>query len=247
MVFHRSNCSHRTEAVVSSQLPVDRDWHSHSDLIQTLPQDVHLVFVGQLQLITHHTHICCRDCQTLSSSNMLKPWEVMDEKSRENREGLGDLLDLACQICLHTFLHQGLVVNQTWAAKQSAHSYWSCLASCLFKVGAFWETCQGRRALSSDVEIVWALERDGQEWGEWMEADTWEMLDWVSKRLTSHANEQMMPCAFQRNSRYWLHLQGRWHCLFQQLLLAFWVRQISCKKQDCGRNWIYICLVLVCN
>jgi len=24
----------------------------------------------------------------------------------------------------------------------------------------------GRRALSSDVEIVWALERVGQEWGE---------------------------------------------------------------------------------
>jgi len=38
---------HRTEAVVSLQLPLDRDWNSHSDLIQTLPQDVHLVFVGQ--------------------------------------------------------------------------------------------------------------------------------------------------------------------------------------------------------
>eukprot|EP00435_Cladocopium_sp_Y103_P039011 s2330_g10.t1 len=33
-------------AVVSLQLPLDRDWNSHSDLIQTLPQDVHLVFVG---------------------------------------------------------------------------------------------------------------------------------------------------------------------------------------------------------
>jgi len=33
-------------AIVSLQLSVDRDWNTHCDLIQTLPQDVHLVFVG---------------------------------------------------------------------------------------------------------------------------------------------------------------------------------------------------------
>ncbi|CAK9086221.1 Ras-related protein Rac1 [Durusdinium trenchii] len=33
-------------AIVSLQSPLERDWNTHSDTIQTLPQDVHIVFVG---------------------------------------------------------------------------------------------------------------------------------------------------------------------------------------------------------
>eukprot|EP00438_Fugacium_kawagutii_P033363 Skav231024 [mRNA] locus=scaffold1869:122323:127205:- [translate_table: standard] len=56
------------KAIISLQLPVDRDWNSHSELIQTLPQDVHLVFVADhrqpssLQLRKTSLVFRCRDC-----------------------------------------------------------------------------------------------------------------------------------------------------------------------------------------